>query len=338
MSTERAVPGKLETVAAAIAGTAFATGALLVRKATLVPAGFFDGAALVAAAWGLSLLLHRAAGPAAVTLARGASLAIGGILATTTLAPPFDSAALPLAAWILGGALLQARATRWSAVLAGAGVTFLAMGLAVAWLAAGGWPEPLRLRGALVAAAALATAGLVARLVLLRRRPRLAPSPMGVLLFAAIASVYVAYRPLVATRVANLPLYEWTLGVGVAALMLGRLRRTARDASVTEAWTGSARRHRHEAVPAYDPRMSPLATIVQRYLDTGDGFEEYRAALLRLAPRAAPPFRKTLQGARPVQGRGRAGKAARRERLATHDAMMELLEHGHAEPHLRPDP
>lgn len=338
MTEARPAPGRLESSAAATAGVAFAIGAILVRSATVVPAGIFDGAAVVSLAWGVSLVVHRVVGAAAATILRGASLAAGAVLGTITLAPPFDGAALPLAAWLVGGALLQARALRWGALLAGAGLTFLAMGVAAAWVASPSWPEAARLRAALAASAALSLTGLAARLVLLRRRPRLAPSAVGVLLFAAIASIYVAYRPLVATRVANLPLYEWTLGVGAAMLMLARLRRTARDAAVAEAWTGSGHKHRHEPTPAYDPRMAPLATVVQRYLDTGDGFEEYRAALLRLAPGAPPPFRKTLQGARPVQGRGRAGKAARRDRLATHDALMELTDHGHAQPHVRSHP
>jgi hypothetical protein len=73
--------------------------------------------------------------------------------------------------------------------------------------------------------------------------------------------------------------------------------------------------------------MPPLAAAIERYLETGQGFEEYRAAMMRGAPHAPAPFRKALQGATPVPGKGRAGKAARAERLRVHDETMEKL-HG----------
>lgn len=320
-------PAKLEAIAVAFAGAAFGIGALLVRRATLVPAGMFDGAAVALFAWGASIALHRAAGHAAAILLRGAGFAVAALLAAAALAPPYDRAGLPAAAWLLGGAALQAstRAGAWRLGLAAGGSALLLLGAGIGWSAAEVWPETARLRWALSVASVLAFAGLLARMPLARRWPRGTPAPVGVLLVAALAATYVAYRPLVAASVANLPLYEWTLGVGAAGLMLGRLRASARDAAVNEAWSGEGRRHEQAAAPAYDARMAPLAVAIQRYLDTGDGFEDYRSALLRVAPHAPPTFRKTLQGAQPVQGRGRAAKAARRERLVTHDAILELL-------------
>jgi hypothetical protein len=332
-------PGKLEAWAAALAGVAFAAGALLLRKATVVPAGLFDGIALVLVSWGLSLFVHRSIGHATATLARGLGLAAGALIMTTSLLPPFDRAALPLAAWIGGTSCLQAstRTRSWKLSLAASGIALLVIGAALGWIASALWPESARLRGALIVAACLATAGLLTRILVARKHPRLAPSPGGVIIFAVLAASYVAYRALVATRVANLPLYEWTLGAGAAVLMLGRLRSSARDAAVDEAWTGKGQKHRQDALPAYDPRMAALAADLQRYLDTGEGFDDYRDTMLRLATDAPSHFRKTLQGARPVQGRGRAGQAARRERLVTHDALMEIL-HGHPEPHVHTHP
>lgn len=332
-------PGRIEATAAAVAGAAFAIGAILVRTQTPVPAGMFDGAALACVAWGISPAAQRLFGRAGATLARSIGLGAGSLFALATFAPPFDRAALPLALWCMGAGLAQAAtyARRLGPAFAGGSLALLALGAAFAWTGASAWPEPGRLRGAMLSAGALALAGFVLRFLLARRAPKLAPSPVGIFLVAALAASYFAYRSLVATRVSNLPLYEWTLGVGAAALLLGRLRRSARDASVPEAWSGTARRHEQDAAPAYDSRMPPLAVAIERYLERGEGFEEYRAALLRAVPHSPPPFRKALQGARPVQGRGRASKAARRERLATHDALMELT-HGQPEPPLRAHP
>lgn len=290
-------------------------------------------------AWGLSPLAHRYLGPTASPILRGLGLAVGAVLIAGALVPPFDRGAPALAAWIMGGALLQAssKATRIVGVPAALGILLVAFGCVAAWLVAGAWPEGARLRAAVAGGGALAAAGLLARWWLVKKAPRLAPSPAGILVVAALSAGYVAYRPLVAGRVANLPLYEWTLGAGAAVLLLGRLRRSARDASVPEAWTGEARRHRSDAIPSYDPRMPALAAAVSRYLDTGEGFEEYRASLLRAAPHAAPSFRKALQALPPVQGRGRSAKTARAERLARHQRLMEL-HHGEPAPAVRTHP
>jgi hypothetical protein len=78
-------------------------------------------------------------------------------------------------------------------------------------------------------------------------------------------------------------------------------------------------------MPLYDARMGPLAASIARYLETGAGFEDYRAALEKAAPDAAPAVRRVL--ATPL-GEGR-GRAARREgaaqRLAAHRAAMEAM-------------
>ncbi|HVM45617.1 MAG TPA: hypothetical protein VM582_06750 [Candidatus Thermoplasmatota archaeon] len=336
-------PGGLETAASLVAGLAAALVAWLFRGATVVPAGVFDGIAVAALGLGAAPLAARALAPAAAPVARGAGLAAASVVAAAALLPPFDRAALPLAAWVLGGALLQAstRARRNGVVLASVGVLLLLLGCAVAWQAASAWPETQRLRLTVVASAALVLAGLALRLRLARRAPALAPSPAGVLVGAALAVTYVAYRPLVAGQVANLPLYEWTLGVGVAVLLLGRLRRSARDASVAEAWSGTARRHAQDAAAAYDPRMPPLAAAIQRYLESGEGFDDYRAAMTRAAPHASPAYRKALQGMSAVQARGRGSKAARGTRLAAHQELMDKLKelpHGEPAPGLRAHP
>lgn len=328
-----------EVTAALVAGGVAAVFAFLFRSATLLPPGVFDALAIAAVGFGAAPLAARALGPPAAPLIRGAGLAGGAFVAALSLVPPFERAAPPLAAWILGSALLQAstRAKRNAVVLASLGMVLVAIGCAIAWYAAPSWPETTRLRATIVAAALLAALGLVGRRWAARHHPSLAPSPAGVLVGATIAVTYVAYRPLVAGKVANLPLYEWTLGVGVAALLLGRLRRSARDASVPDAWSGTARRHAQDAPPAYDARMPPLAAAIQRYLESGQGFEEYRMAMLRAAPHAPPTFRKTLQGMTPLTGRGRAGKGAKTERLRVHGQLMEQV-HGEPTPAVRAHP
>lgn len=331
-----------EVTAALVAGFAAAVFAWLFRSATLLPPGFFDALAIAAIGFGAAPLAARTLGAPAAPVARGVGLAAGAFLAALSLVPPFERAAPPLAAWILGGALLQAatRAKRNGLVLTALGVVLVAIGCGIAWVAASSWPEPTRLRATVIAAGGLAALGLLARRWLVARHPALAPSPAGILVGATIAATYVAYRPLVAGKVSNLPLYEWTLGVGVAALLLGRLRRSARDASVPDAWTGSARKHAQDAPPAYDMRMPPLAAAIQRYLESGQGIEEYRMAMLRGAPHAPPSFRKTLQGLTAVQARGRASRQARAARMAAHDELIRSLERPHGDPTtvVRPHP
>lgn len=334
-------PGAFEATASAIAGLAAASIALLFRSRTLVPPGFFDGLAAVALGFALAPSAHRYLAAPAATLSRTLGLAVGALVAGRGLVVPFDYGALPLAAWILGAGAMQAgtRAKRNGIVLHAVGLVLLLVGCVVAWLIAAMWPETTRMRLAVLGAALTAAVALLVRAWLMRRAPKLAPSPVGILLVAALGATYVAYRPLVAASVANLPLYEWTLGVAVAVLLLGRVRRAARDSAVGEAWTGDTRKHAQDAAPAYDPRMPPLAAAIQRYLDRGEGFGEYRAAMLRAAPYAPPSFRKALQGAEAVQGRGRAAKAARAERLRAHEALLnELIQHGDTAPAVRPHP
>lgn len=342
MADER-VPSTLEAGAALVAGAAFGALALFLRARTLLPEGFFDALAAASFAWGLSVAAHQRLGAAAGVLLRGGGVAFAALLLSGELLAPFDRAAVPLAAWALGATLLQAstRARAGATVLYAIGVLGLAVGVVAALVLGAAWPEYARLRLAVLAGAALVALGLVLRALLLRRSLRaLAPGPVGVVLVAALAATYLTYRPLVATRVANLPLYEWTLGVSVALLLLGRLRRSARDAAIPEAWTSAARRHAAEASPVYDARMAPLAAAVERYLETGEGFEAYRAALLRAAPNAAPAFRKALQGVAPLPGRGRAAREARAQRAETHRRLLAALspnevKHGPAPPPLR---
>lgn len=336
---EAPLPSWFDATAAAIAGVAFAIGAVAARRATLLPSGFFDALAIVCLALGLSVLAHRLVSAAAATLLRGAGLAVATLLTCAALVTPFERAGPPLAAWIAGGAMLQAatRARRSGIVLHSLGLILLAAGGAAAWVLAPGFPEAARLRWATLAVGALWAAGLAARAMLLRSKHRAwAPGPLGILLVSALACVYVAYRPLVGTKVANLPLYEWTLGVSAALLLLGRMRRQARDDAVPEAWSSESRRHTQDVVPAYDARMGPIAAAIHRYLDRGEGFDDYVKALARAGEGAPAAYRKALQGLRPVPPRARGGA---RERRATHDALMTLLQteaaHGHAPPALR---
>lgn len=343
MPEEKPAPGKVEAVAAAIAGPAFAGSCLFLRDATLIPPGAFDATAAVLVAIGLAPLLHRHGGPVWATLLRGAGATVAVLLLASALVPPFDRAVLPLATWVAGATLLQAgaRARKGGVLLGAAGAAVLVAGWGVALWLAPSFPEPGRLRLALLAAGPLALVLLGARAALLRSRMRaLAPMPVGILLVVALGTTYFAYRGLVANRVANLPLYEWTLGVAGALLLLTRLRRTARDHEVAEPWTSDARRHAQDVAPVYDERMGPLAAVVQRYLDHGEGFEEYRDALLRAAPSAPPAFSQALREAPKGPARGRArSRAAAEARVAAHrDAMSKLnppeVPHGNA-PHGR---
>lgn len=335
-------PGRVEAIAAAIAGPAFAGSCLFLREATLLPPGAFDAAAAILVAIGLAPLAHRRWGRVAATLLRGAGITLGVLLLTSALVPPFDRAVLPIAAWSAGAALLQAgaRAKRGTLALAAAGSALLVAGWAGALALAPTFPEAGRLRVALLVAGPVALVLLGARLRLLRTRLRdLAPMPVGILLVVSLSTTYLAYRGLVATRVGNLPLYEWSLGVGVALLLLTRLRRIAREHEVAEPWTSDARRHAQDVAPVYDERMGPLAAVVQRYLDHGEGFEDYRAALLRAAPAAPARYRDALQAAKPPGLRGRAASRASVEaRLAAHRDLLSKLnpeaDHGHA-PHGR---
>lgn len=340
-------PGAVESTAVAVAAWAFALSFVLLRGATPVPPSLFDALALVAALWGPSLLVHRRLGAFAATLLRGAGLVGGVLMLGRALVPPFDAVVLPASLLLSGATLLQARARsgKGGLVAETLGLVLVAAGWAAALALAPRFPEPDRLRFALFVAAPVAALGLLLRLLARRRGyDALAPMPVGVLLAAAMTGAYLGYRGLVADRVANLPLYEWTLGVGVAALLLGRLRRQARAREVAEAWESDARRHTPDVVPLPDPRMGPLAAAVGRYLQRGEGFEDYRAALGKAAEPASP-FRKALEDLRPVPPvRGRAARAAAQRRVDAHRALMLTLHqtrgnvHGTAPPPLRPDP
>lgn len=344
---EPEAPGAVESTAMAVAGLAFGLAILLLRGATPLPAGLFDAGAALLAGFGLAPLLHRRAGALWGTLLRGAGVAAATLLLARSLVAPFDAAGFPAALLVAGGTLLQARARsgRGGLALDAAGLVLLAAGWGVAWWQAPVFPEPQRLRLALLLALPALALGLVLRALALRRGYHaLAPMPVGILLASLLAAVYLSYRALVAQQVGNLPLYEWTLGVGVAALLLARLRRHARAQEVPEAWESDARRHAQDVSPLYDARMAPLAGAVSRYLDTGEGYEAYQAALRRVSPSA--PYRKALESVRPVPpARGRAARrSARARRLEAHRALLLTLRnergslHGSAPPPLRTDP
>lgn len=322
-------PGLVEAVAAAIAGPAFAGSALFLRRATLLPPEIFDATAAVLATWGLSPLLHRRRGRAAATLLRGAGLALGVALLAGSLVPPFDRAVIPVLLLVVAGTLLQAHARlpRPQPALFLGGFALLAAAWGAAFWGAPLLPEPVRLRVAIVLGGAATLAGLLWRRHALRRGWRvLAPTPVGVLLVAKLGASYLSYRGLVAAHLANLPLYEWTLGVGLSTLLLTRLRRQAREHEVPEPWESEARRHAQDVAPLYDERMAPLASAIQRYLRSGEGFDAYRDALAR-AHGAPPAYHEALAALQPVpQPRRRMQRAeAERARLAAHERLVSTL-------------
>jgi hypothetical protein len=340
---EPKVPGLVESIALAVAGPALALSLLLLRGATLAPPALFDAGALVLATWGLSPFAHRKLGAFWATLLRGLGIAGAVLVLANALAAPYDAAGFPVALLVLGASVLQARARSGAGGLVAdaLGLALLAAGWGFSFWLSDGFPEPARLRFALFLAAPVALVGLVLRALALRRGWHvLAPMPVGILLAAALAGSYLGYRGLVAGTVANLPLYEWTLGAFFAALLLARLRRHARAAEVPEAWESDARRHAQDVAPLYDARMAPLAAAVSRYLDTGDGFDAYRATMRRAGD--AAPYRKALEQARPVPpGRGRAARPAALRRAEAHRALLQTLRgptHGTAPPALRKDP
>lgn len=337
MPDERPPPGKVEATALAIAGPAFALSLLFLRQAIAFAPGIFDATAAVLVAVGLAPWAHRLRGAAAGTLVRGLGLALAGPLVAKSLVPPFFSAVLPATVAVVGGAILQANARRKapSLLVDTLGVTLLAVALGLALLV-GGFPEPDRLRLTLVVVAAATGAGLAVRRALLRTsHADLAPMPLGILLVSAIGAIYLSYRGLVRDRVANLPLYEWSLAAAAGLLLLARLRRRAKDREVADAWSAAARRHAQDVRPVYDARMGPLAAVVGRWLEQGVGFDEYRAAMSSHGARV-PDGVATLHG-----GRTRASRReAVAQRLAAHDAALRSIdergaEHGIAQPSLR---
>lgn len=292
----------------------------------------FDALALLALAWGLAPLTERRFGPASGTTLRGAGAIGATAVFFPSLAENLGAVTVPLCLAIAGTTLLQAdaRRARTSPALATVGAALTLAGLGLAFSTAESFPEPARLRAALLLGGALLLAGIAARLILLRTRlGKLAPMPVGIAGAALLLSVYVSYRPLAAQHVNNLPLYEWTLAAGVALLLLGRLRRAAREHETAEAWSLDARRHAQDVRPVYDPRMTPLAAVFQRYLEHAQGFEEYQRALEQAHGGALPrPLTDTLEAARNSH-RGLATPKARRDarerRLAAHRDVLARL-------------
>lgn len=325
MADEPAAPGRVEATALAIAGPAFAASLLFLRTATPVDHGVFDGSAAALVALGIAPWVHRWRGAFAGTLTRGAGLALGTLLFSTALVPPFFSATAPVAIAILAGSVLQANARRArpSATLDGVALAALAGAFALGLVIASGFPEPGRLRLTLVVVA-VATAVLLAirRVLVASARWRsLAPMPLGVLLVSTIGGIYLSYRGLVGEHVANLPLYEWTLASCGAGLLLARLRRSAKAREARDGFTGEARRHAQDVRPVYDERMGAIAAVVARYLEQGVGYDDYVRAMTThgvpasaIAP-AAPPGRLT---------RGSKRDAAR-ARNAAHQAAMRAV-------------
>lgn len=336
-----ATPGRVEATAAAVAGPAFAASLVLLRDVTILPPSLFDAVAAVLAGLGLAQLAHRLRGRAAGTLTRGAGFVAGALLLTPALVPPFDRAVPAIALWVAGGAVLQAnaRAKRPQRLADALAIGLLASGVAVALFVADAFPEPARLRAAVTGAALAAALGVGARIALLRSRwAALAPAPVGILLVCAFGAIYLAYRGLVDDSVDNLPLYEWTLAVAAAGLVLSRLRRQAHDAAASDAWASEARRHAQDVAPVYDRRMGPLVAAVGRYLDTGMGFDEYRAAIEGAArDDVTPGLRRALDEARIApEGRGRASRRQAAEaRLAAHRAVLHELNAIRGLPHGR---
>ena len=329
MADDDKAPGSVESTAAAIAGPAFAGSLLFLRHATPVPAGVFDGVATLLVGFGLAPLAHRRFGPVAATLLRGASLAASSILVLLSFVEPWSRAAGPVAVLVAGGALLQASTrAKEGRALAASGLVVLSVGFAYAWLLSGGFPEPNRLRGALVFSAGTTALLLLARMFAQGKlHDALIPGPAGILGASAVGATYLSYRSLVAQHVGNLPLYEWSLGVSLSLLLLAKLRRGARDGESAEAWASDARRHAQDSTPLYDARMGPLAASIARYLETGAGFEDYRAALEKAAPDAAPSLRRILPAPIAPLGKSRAARRdAAAQRAAAHGAAMEALQ------------
>lgn len=321
-------PGPVEATALAVAGPAFAASLLLLRGTTDLATGVFDAGAAVLVAVGLAGWAHRLRGAAVATGVRGAGLLVGLGLLSTALVPPFYAGVGPAAVALVGGTLLQANARRARPTLAldSAGVACLALAFGLGLFVAGDFPEPNRLRLALVVVLTATVAGLALRRVLLERgHAWLAPMPLGILLVSTLGGVYLSYRTLVREHVENLPLYEWTLAAAAAWLLLARLRRRAKEREVAGAWTGLARRHAQDVRPVYDARMGPLAAAIGRYLEQGVGYDAYREAMLRAG--ASPAMLDAMP--RGPQGRTRAARReAAKARLEAHERIRSTNQSG----------
>lgn len=350
---EDATPSLAEAASYAVAAGAFAVLLALVPRFTPVPLAVCVALILLVVAWGIAPATHRAAGAASATVVRG----VGAVAATAWVFPRLGenlpAVQLPLVVFLAGATILQAdaRRDRPAAAVATVGALLALVGLGLAWRAADAFPDPARLRFALGLGAALLLAGLAVRAWMRRRAPALAPLPAGVCAAALLVSVYLAYRPVASREVENLPLYEWALAAGVAGLVLGRIRRLAWQSHAPEPWSSDARRHAQDVRPIYDPRMAPLAGVLQRYLETGHGFDEYRAVLERANDAPLPPhLLNALAAARtpPRVAMARARREAAAKRLAAHEAALAHLDskpnrrgpndHGSPPRPMRPDP
>lgn len=315
-------PSRVEASALLVAGLAFAASLVLLRGSTGLAAGVFDAGAAVLVGVGLAGWAHRLWGAAVATGVRGAGLLAGVALLSTALVPPFFGAVGPAALVVVGGTLLQANARRERASLTldSLGMACLALAFALGLLVSGDFPEPGRLRLTLVVVLGATVAGLaLRRLAIDRGYAALAPMPLGILLVGTLGGVYLSYRTLVREHVANLPLYEWTLAAAGAGLLLARLRRRAKECETSDAWTGAARRHAQDIRPVYDERMGPLAAAVGRWLERGEGYDAYRAAML--AAGATVPPEPPSAHARTRASRREAAKA----RLDAHEALLAKL-------------
>lgn len=322
MPDEDPLPGKIEASAVLVAGIAFAASLVFLRRALSIMPGVFDAGAVILIALGAAPWAHRWKGPAAATLVRGAGLVVGALLLSSSLIPPFYGAVVPAAMAIAGGSILQANARRKAPTVAwdSLGATILSAALALGLVIASGFPEPDRLRLTLLIVGGASLVGLITRRILLSTRASgFAPMPVGILLVAAIGGAYLSYRSLVKDHVANLPLYEWSAAAAAGSLLLARLRRRAKDQEVPDAWSANARRHAQDVRPVYDARMGPLAGAIGRWLERGEGFDEYQAAMQRFGARVHENSRN-LRGRR-----GKSGREAAQQRLAAHRAAMSTL-------------
>jgi len=239
------------------------------------------------------------------------------------MVPPYDRATIPVAIWIAAGALLTGalRAQRASrGVLNALGYLALPAGVAVGWRLAGDFPDPARLRLAVTLALGLALVGFAARWLLRRfDLDVLAPRPGGILGGSGLIATYLAYRSLAAGRITNLPLYEWSIGVGLALLLMGRLRRAAFQHATPDAWASTARRHTQAAKPKFDDRMVPLAAVIRRQLERGDAGPAFAAAFQH-APADVRAAAQAVADAR----RGRRGRQARQEAYHRLQSTLEM--------------
>lgn len=343
--------GKPEAIAVGVAGAAFAGSLLFLRQATLLPAGFFDAAAALAAAWGLAPLLHRKAGASSATLLRGSGAAVAVLLSFPTFGPTLSEVAMAAALAVGGITFLQAamHATRGGWWLKIVGTMLSLAGIVTGHAAAVFFEETLRLRSTIYFVAGILVLGLALRAWLQKKnQAAFAPTPVGLFIGGTLTGLYLFYRPLVATGVHNLPLYEWALAVGAATLLFARLQRAASGEGTPEAWSSGASRHAQDVRPLYDERMAPLAAVFTRFIERGEGHEAYRGLVENHMETPLPKhIQESLEAARKATRTNlRPGmrREAREARLAIHRALVAHIAQIRGKPHgthertLRPDP